>query len=415
MATTAWLRGPAIGCGVTATVSIAASVGTGDIFAVKSSELSRSALLQREQSILSSFKSPYILSFLGFDITPGSCGGLYYNLFLEYAAAGTLSDEIKRCGGRLGEDQIRLRAREILSGLVDLHGAGIIHCDVKPDNVLIGSNGRAKIGDLGCARLIASGEREIRGSPMYMAPEAVRGEEQGMPADVWALGCAVVEMATGRPPWPDVANAAEGIRRIGFSGDVPVIPDWFSVEAKEFVINCLRTNPRERWTADELLCHPFIGISSHVSNCADLSWVSPKSALDFGFWDSMGKLHGEEDDEDELISCEVAAMTRIQELAESSVAPDWSWDGDWVDVRNIAGESAAAAQEAGVENGVRKRKLGHDGLDEWRVVALEGGGREEITISSSCGRRKGRNREKFDPGTCPDVPPLGSAPAKMWL
>ncbi|KAK8960302.1 Mitogen-activated protein kinase kinase kinase 1 [Platanthera guangdongensis] len=108
------------------------------------------------------------------------------------------------------------RAREILSGLADLHGAGIIHCDVKPENVLIGSNGRVKIGDLGCARLIASGEREIRESHMYMAPEAVRGEEQGMPADVWALGCAVIEMATRRPPWPDVANAAMGIRRIGF-------------------------------------------------------------------------------------------------------------------------------------------------------------------------------------------------------
>ncbi|KAK8948007.1 Mitogen-activated protein kinase kinase kinase NPK1 [Platanthera guangdongensis] len=61
---------------------------------------------------------------------------------------------------------------------------------------------------------------------MYMAPEAVRGEEQGMPVDVWALGCAVIEMATGRPPWPDVANEAEGIRRIGFFGDVPVIQDY---------------------------------------------------------------------------------------------------------------------------------------------------------------------------------------------
>ncbi|KAK8952652.1 Mitogen-activated protein kinase kinase kinase NPK1 [Platanthera guangdongensis] len=120
-------------------------------------------------------------------------------------------------GGRRAGDGPEAGAREILSGLADHHGAGIIHCDVKPENVLIGSNGRAKIGDLGCARLIASGEREIRGSHMYMAPAAGRGEEQGMSADVWALGCAVIEMVTGRPRWLDVANAAEGIRRIGFT------------------------------------------------------------------------------------------------------------------------------------------------------------------------------------------------------
>ncbi|PKU80143.1 mitogen-activated protein kinase kinase kinase 18 [Dendrobium catenatum] len=336
MATAAWLRGIPIGRGATATVSVAAA-STGELFAVKSAPLSHSAPLQREQSILSSLNFPSILSCLGFEITKEAGGTSYFNLFLEYAAGGSLSDDIKRRGGRLNEADIRTRARDILSGLAHLHKAGVVHCDVKPGNVLIGSDGRAKIGDLGCARWIADGEREIRGSPMYMAPEAVRGQEQGTPADLWSFGCTVIEMATGRPPWPDVTDAFEGISRIGFSGEVPAIPDCFSDEAKDFVNNCLKTDPMERWTADELLRHPFVECSSSSSNCTDFNWISPKSTLDPSLWESTEE---QEVADEEEFSNEPAAG-RIQELASVSSTPNWTWDEDWVEVRKVAGECAA--------------------------------------------------------------------------
>lgn len=335
METAEWLRGPVVGRGATATVSLAAA-STGDVFAVKSAPLSRSALLQREHSILASLNSPSILSCLGFEITKEASGHLFYNLFLEYAGGGSLSDDIKRRGGRLSEAETRLRARDILAGLAHLHNAGVVHCDVKPENVLIGSDGRAKIGDLGCARWIAAGEKEIRGSPMYMAPEAVRGEEQGTPADIWSFGCTVIEIATGRPPWPDFADAVEGICRIGFAGEVPAIPDCFSDEANDFVNNCLKTDPLERWTADELLRHPFVECSSSASICGDISWVSPKSTLDLRPWESIEE---DEVDYEEELSNEPAAR-RIQELASGSAAPNWTWHANWVDVRDMAGECA---------------------------------------------------------------------------
>ncbi|KAH0449856.1 hypothetical protein IEQ34_020548 [Dendrobium chrysotoxum] len=339
MAAADWLRGPAIGRGATATVSLAADASSGDLFAVKSAELSRSVLLQREESILSSLNSPSVVSCLGFDIAPGPGGILFYNLFLEYAGGGSLADEIKRCGGSLDEKSARSLSLEILNGLAYLHASGIVHCDVKPENVLIGSNSRAIIGDLGCARRISDGEREIRGSPMYMAPEAARGQEQGTPADVWAFGCTVIEMVTGRPPWPDVADPAGAIRRIGFSSDAPAIPAWFSDEAKDFVANCLRIDPEERWTAEQLLRHPFVDTSSSVSNCTNFR-VSPKSTLDLGLWESMEKEEEREEEEEEEFLQE-SAVWRIHELASASSCPNWTWDEDWKDARSFTGECTA--------------------------------------------------------------------------
>ncbi|KAG0499224.1 hypothetical protein HPP92_003915 [Vanilla planifolia] len=347
MAMLTWLRGPVIGSGATATVSLAAGASSGDIFAVKSAEISRSGALRREQSILSALDSPSVVSCLGFDVSGVPGGTVFYNLFLEYAPGGSLVDEIKRYGGRIPEAEIRSRTREILEGIAYLHGQGVVHCDLKPGNVLIGSDGRAKIGDLGCARWGADGKWGIRGSPMYMAPEAARGEDQGMQADVWALGCVLVEMATGIPPWPEVVDAVAGIHRIGFSGKSPAIPAWLSHEARDFIGNCLKTDPAERWTAEQLLRHPFVESSFSVSDCLDFSWISPKSTLDLSFWKSM------EDEEDEEEEFAKAAEGRIRELASSAPACDWIWnDGDWIDVRSLAGEPtttdvAVAVADAG--------------------------------------------------------------------
>ncbi|KAG0493989.1 hypothetical protein HPP92_004983 [Vanilla planifolia] len=124
---------------------------------------------------------------------------------------------------------------------------GIVHCDVKPANVLIDSEGRAKIGDLGCARWLAASEGVIRGSPMYMSPEAVRGEEQGTPADVWALGCTMIEMVTGRPPWTEISDAVAAINAL----DCPAMCRDSSLALRggeKLPGKCLRLEPEERWT-----------------------------------------------------------------------------------------------------------------------------------------------------------------------
>ncbi|CAL9119264.1 unnamed protein product, partial [Musa textilis] len=175
---------------------------------------------------LSSLHSPYVVSCLRFNISShGSTGGLYYSLFLEYAPRGSLSEEIGKQGGRLDEAVIRCYSCEILRGLAYLHSQGVVHCDVKGRNVQVGSDGDAKIADMGCASMIVrEDDGELSGTPMFMALEVTRGEEQGPPTGVWALGCTIIEMATDGPTWSDVLDPITAIHRVVFSSDVLAFP-----------------------------------------------------------------------------------------------------------------------------------------------------------------------------------------------
>ncbi|XP_047968205.1 mitogen-activated protein kinase kinase kinase 18 [Salvia hispanica] len=264
-----WTRGPTIGRGSTATVSIA-TTSAGDIFAVKSTDLASSALLKKEESFLSQLSSPHIIRCLGSD-----CDRYDYNLFLEYSGGGSLSDLIGKRGGSLDEKSIRFYSRQLVAGLEYLHRSGLVHCDIKGQNILVGDG--VKIADFGCAKWAGS-DAVFSGTPAYMAPEVCRGEEQGFAADVWAAGCTVVEMATGQHPWPEMKAPAAAIYRIGFSGEAPELPGWFSEEARDFVGKCLVRDPRRRWTAAELLRHPFLDSAEELT---------PTSVVDQGFWDEF--------------------------------------------------------------------------------------------------------------------------------
>ncbi|KAG6512688.1 mitogen-activated protein kinase kinase kinase 17-like [Zingiber officinale] len=330
-----WSRGPLIGRGSSSDVSVATDLSSGNVFAVKSAELSRSASLQHEQRILASLDSPYVVTCFGFDVSSDwASGSRSYNLLLEYAARGSLADDVAKRGGRLEEAAIRSNAGSVLRGLAYLHSSGVVHCDVKGRNVLIGSDGTAKLADLGCARRIGEERGGIRGTPMFMAPEVVRGEEQGPPGDVWALGCTVIEMATGRGPWPDVSDLAAALHRIAFSPDVPEPPGWLSREGKDFLSKCLVRDPRERWTAEQLLQHEFVSSSSSSPSGMSKSdverrWVSPKSILDQAMWETLPE---GEDEADERPSAGDPS-TRMEQLI-GGHNPCWRWGDDWVTIRS---------------------------------------------------------------------------------
>ncbi|KAJ6680468.1 MAP KINASE KINASE KINASE [Salix purpurea] len=251
-----WTRGHTIGHGSTATVSVATAIQSGDVFAVKSVELSQSEFLRREQKILSSIVSPFIVSYKGCDITRKH-SKVMYNLFLEYMPDGSLRNAIHaHGGGRLGESLIRVFTCQILQGLDYLHLNGLVHCDIKSSNILVGERG-AKIADFGCAKRVEQ-PGPIAGTPMFMAPEVARGEEQGLASDIWALGCTIIEMASGAAPWHNVSDPVSIIYRVGYSGHLPEFPCCLSEQARDFLDKCLRRDPKERWTASQLLAHPFL-------------------------------------------------------------------------------------------------------------------------------------------------------------
>ncbi|GMN61782.1 hypothetical protein TIFTF001_030874 [Ficus carica] len=329
-----WNRGQLIGRGSSATVSVATSSLSSEIFAVKSAELSRSEALQREQKILSSLSSPHVVSYIGHDVTRENAD-LIYNLLIEYAPGGSLSDAVSH-KKRLDEPAVGRYTRKIVQGLEYLHSIGLVHCDIKGANILVCNEG-PKIADFGCARWAnsAAAEQPISGTPMFMAPEAARGQKQDFASDVWSLGCTIIEMASGKSPWPNSGDPVSVLYRIAHNGEVPEFPSFLSEKAKDFLGKCLRRNPEERWTANQLLKHPFLEefscfgtkeVTESDSSC------SPTSILDQGIWNSL--------EESESLSSFGAtrsgnwAVDRIRKLALLSGEVTWGLDQSWVTIRS---------------------------------------------------------------------------------
>ncbi|KAL2536771.1 mitogen-activated protein kinase kinase kinase 15 [Forsythia ovata] len=110
----------------------------------------------------------------------------------------------------------------MVRGFIYLHLNGVEHGDIKGQNILIGEDG-LKITDFGCSKLIhedddsVASKSRFSGTSTYMAPEVSRGEEQEFAADIWSLGCTIIEMATGRSPWPEIHDPVSALYKIGSS------------------------------------------------------------------------------------------------------------------------------------------------------------------------------------------------------
>lgn len=278
-----WVRGEAVGRGSFATVNLV--IPNGNSYstptAVKTSEVSTSSSLKNEQHVLHQLGScQRIIPCFGDDYTFEN-GKEYYNLFLEYASAGTLSDQVRFHGGHIPEQHIRHYTRSIVEGLDHIHRNGFVHCDIKLQNILVFNDGEIKIADFGLAK--KTGEKQslkCRGTPLFMSPETVNHGEHESPADIWALGCAVVEMVTGKPAWnlEKDSNMWSLLLRIGTGEESPVIPEELSKEGKDFVEKCFVKDPRKRWTAEMLLNHPFVEEVKNVNES------SPRNHFDFNDW-----------------------------------------------------------------------------------------------------------------------------------
>ncbi|KAG8634340.1 mitogen-activated protein kinase kinase kinase 18 [Manihot esculenta] len=383
-----WTRGQTIGRGSTATVSVATFDHSGQVFAVKSAELSQSEFVQKEQSFLSALSCPQIVAYKGFDIREEN-GKLLYNIFLEYAPGGTLVDAIRKHGGRLHESVIRSYTRQILLGLHHLHSTGIVHRDIKGHNILVTGDG-AKIADFGCARWVnedLATNAKIAGTPVYMAPEVARGEHQGFPADVWALGCTILEMATGIAPCVNISDPVSALYQVGFSCYTPEIPSFMSVQAKDFLSKCLKRDPTERWSASELLEHAFI-TEETVSVLKDTDVDTPTSVLDQGLWGWKEDLKATWTWKSTHESGCLTPRERLGQLAKGSEkVPDWAWEETWVTVRSksSAREIVASSNDCGLVHAKEATgELLHSGeYNLINVIANDSVGIGGISISNT--------------------------------
>lgn len=183
---------------------------------------------------------------------------------MEFADGGSLL-ELTSVFGKLPEQTAVIYLKQILDGLVYLHELNVIHRDIKPQNILLNSQGVVKVSDFGCSQeMLTSQTKEelmthLKGSIPYMAPEALRLEHLSRKGDVWSLGCLLLELVTGVPPWNEFGldNVISLMYKIGCEDIVPEIDPSLSELLKDFISLCLKRDINERATSKDLLIHPI--------------------------------------------------------------------------------------------------------------------------------------------------------------
>ncbi|XP_063698869.1 serine/threonine-protein kinase 4 [Culicoides brevitarsis] len=210
----------------------------------------------KEISIMQQCDSPYVVKYYG---------SYFKNtdlwIVMEYCGAGSVSDIMRLRKKTLTEDEIATILSDTLKGLDYLHIRRKIHRDIKAGNILLNSEGHAKLADFGVAGQLTdtmSRRNTVIGTPFWMAPEVIEEIGYDCVADIWSLGITALEMAEGKPPYGDI----HPMRAIFMIPTKPPPsfrePDRWSPEFIDFVSLCLVKNPEERATANSLLQHPFI-------------------------------------------------------------------------------------------------------------------------------------------------------------
>uniref|UniRef100_A0A182Y782 Mitogen-activated protein kinase kinase kinase 4 n=1 Tax=Anopheles stephensi TaxID=30069 RepID=A0A182Y782_ANOST len=272
-----WHRGIKIGQGRFGKVYTAVNNSTGELMAMKEiaiqpGETAAIRKVAEELKIFEGISHQHLVKYYGVEVHREEL-----IIFMELCPEGTLESLVELNGG-LPEAQTRRYTHQLLSAVAELHRNGVVHRDIKTANIFLHKDGNyLKLGDFGSAVKIQAhttmaGElKGYVGTQAYMAPEVFtrnNTEGHGRAADIWSIGCVVVEMSSGRRPWHQFDSNFQIMFKVGM-GESPDIPDNLSEEGKDFVGNCLQHDPKDRQKADELLQHIFCKFTCYDSEAID--------------------------------------------------------------------------------------------------------------------------------------------------
>ncbi|XP_017881304.1 mitogen-activated protein kinase kinase kinase 4 [Ceratina calcarata] len=261
-----WQRGIKIGQGRFGKVYTIVNNQTGELLAMKEVQLQPGdhraiRRVAEELQIFEGIQDKHLVRYYGLEIHREEM-----LIFMEFCAEGTLESLVAGSGNGLPESLVRKYTYQLLSAVTVLHSHGIVHRDIKTANIFLTDEGNClKLGDFGSAVQIKAhttmpGELQgFVGTQAYMAPEVFMKSESsghGRAADIWSVGCCVIEMASGRRPWSDYDSNYQIMFKVGM-GETPMLPKNLSTEGIELVMKCLQHDPKKRWTASGLLTLPF--------------------------------------------------------------------------------------------------------------------------------------------------------------
>jgi Tol biopolymer transport system component len=209
----------------------------------------RMARFRREAQLLAALNHPNIAAIYGFEDSSG-----LHALVLELVEGQTLADRVE--AGAIPLVHARIIAAQIVDAIEAAHDKGIVHRDLKPANIKIDPAGAVKVLDFGLAKAAgvdiaaadpaASHDGLILGTAAYMSPEQARGQSVDKRTDIWAFGCVLYEMLTGRRAFPGATMSDTIAKILEREPDWSALPDTVPVPMRRLLFRCLVKDPRHR-------------------------------------------------------------------------------------------------------------------------------------------------------------------------
>uniref|UniRef100_A0A3B1J841 Serine/threonine-protein kinase DCLK2 n=1 Tax=Astyanax mexicanus TaxID=7994 RepID=A0A3B1J841_ASTMX len=263
--------GKIIGDGNFAVVKDCVERSTGKEFALKIIDKNKCRgkehLIENEVAVLRRVKHPNIIMLMEEVDTPSE---LY--LVMELVKGGDLFDSITS-STKYTERDASAMVYNLAGALKYLHRMSIVHRDIKPENLLVceypDGTKSLKLGDFGLATLVEGPLYTVCGTPTYVAPEIIAESGYGLKVDIWAAGVITYILLCGFPPFRSENNQQEDLFDQILQGrlDFPS-PYWENIShsAKELIGRMLQVNVEARYTAEDVLCHPWVTEDAAMEN-----------------------------------------------------------------------------------------------------------------------------------------------------